>query len=267
MSGTKSETLTRSLCSGRVPFPARPFVEYADETVRWHDQWLKGIDTGIKDEPPIKLFVMGINKWRFENEWPLARTEWTKYFLHPGGGLSASRPRAAEPDPLPTSALQRPDCFCLTYQTEAFGQDFEVTGPVALYLDASIDIDDTNWIADLIDVDSDGNRMLLGTGYLKAQHRAIDESITKPYAPANPRQEPVPVPPGEVIRYAIQLMPLSNIFQKGHKMELVVRNQDDLLSKLGIWGVIMLPFMRNVTHKIHFGESHLLLPVIPTGKK
>lgn len=250
------------------PFPARPFVEYADETVRWHDQWLKGIDTGIKDEPPIKLFVMGINKWRFENEWPLARTEWTKYFLHPGGGLSTSQPKAAGSESFTQPAPYKdPTVYCLSYQTEAFEQDFEVTGPVALYLDASIDIDDTNWIADLIDVYPDGNRMLLGTGYLKAQHRAIDESITKPYAPAHPRQEPIPVPPGQVIRYAIQLMPLSNIFQKGHKIELVVRNQDDLLSKLGIWGVIMLPFMRDVTHTIRFGESHLLLPVIPTGKK
>jgi hypothetical protein len=211
---------------------------------------------------------MGINKWRFENEWPLARTEWTKYFLHPGGGLSTSQPKAAGSESFTQPAPYKdPTVYCLSYQTEAFEQDFEVTGPVALYLDASIDIDDTNWIADLIDVYPDGNRMLLGTGYLKAQHRAIAESITKPYAPAHPRQEPIPVPPGQVIRYAIQLMPLSNIFQKGHKIELVVRNQDDLLSKLGIWGVIMLPFMRDVTHKIHFGESHLLLPVIPTGNK
>jgi predicted acyl esterase len=155
----------------------------------------------------------------------------------------------------------------LNYQTEAFDQDFEITGPVALCLDASIDIDDTNWIADLIDVDPDGNRMLLGTGYLKAQHRAIDESKTKPYAPAHPRLEPVPVPPGEIIRYAIQLMPVSNIFQKDHKLELIIRNQDDLLSKQGIWGVVMLPFMQDVTHTIHLGESHLLLPIIPNGKK
>ena len=46
-------------------------------------------------------------------------------------------------------------------------------------------------------------------------------------------------------------------------MELIVRNQDDLLSRLGTWGVYHLPFMRTVTHRIHFGKSHLLLPVIP----
>ena len=48
-------------------------------------------------------------------------------------------------------------------------------------------------------------------------------------------------------------------------MELIIRNQDDLLSRLGTWGVYHLPFMRTVTHTIHFGKSHLLLPVIPSA--
>jgi predicted acyl esterase len=246
------------------PFPDRPFVDYADETVRWHDHWLKGIDTGITDEPPIKIFVMGINKWRFENEWPLARTEWTKYYLQSGGGLSKTQPGSGEPESFSQPAVYKdPTVYCLKYQTEPFEQDMEMTGPIALYLHASIDIDDTNWMVDLIDVDPDGNRMMLTTGYLKARHRAIDEANTRPYAPAHPREEGVPVPEGEVIEYAIQLMPASNMFQKGHQLELVVRNQDDLLCKQGIWGVNMLPFQRDVTHTIHFGDSHLLLPVIP----
>jgi putative CocE/NonD family hydrolase len=91
-------------------FPSRPFVEYHDEIVRWYDHWLKGVDTGIMDEPPIKIFVMGVNKWRFESEWPLARTKWTRFYLHPKGGLSADPAEAGEPDsftqPAP-SQLQR----------------------------------------------------------------------------------------------------------------------------------------------------------------
>jgi len=74
------------------------------------------------------------------------------------------------------------------------------------------------------------------------------------------------VPPGQKIQYAIAMMPTSNIFQKGHSMELIIRNQDDILSRLGTWGVYMLPFMQTVTHHIHFGNSHLLLPVIPPGE-
>ena len=74
---------------------------YNAEVVRWYDHWLRGIDTGIMDEPPIRLFVMGENRWRFEHEWPLARTEWTEYHLRRWGLLSP------EPEPTP----ERPDWF------------------------------------------------------------------------------------------------------------------------------------------------------------
>ncbi len=244
---------------------SRPFVSYHDEIVRWYDYWLKGIDTGVMDEPPIKLFVMGINKWKFENEWPLARTEWTKFYLQPGGGLSTE---AVTDSPQPETFTQPapyldPTVYCLTYATQPFAKNTEITGPIALYLEASIDINDTNWMVDLVDVSPDGNRQLLSSGWLKAKFRAVNKSKSKPYYPVHPRQDPVPVPPGKAIEYAIAMMPTSCIFQKGHSMELIVRNQDDLLSKLGLNGVYMLPFMRTVTHKIHFGKSHLLLPVIP----
>ena len=142
----------------------------------------------------------------------------------------------------------------------------EVTGPLVLYLEASIDKDDTNWMVDLVDVDPQGNKQLISQGYLKAAHRALDEAKSKPYQPIHPRRDPVPVPPEEVIEYAIAMMPTSAIFQKGHAMELIIRNQDDLLSTQGIWGVYLLPFMRTVTHNIKIGHSHLLLPVIPVDK-
>jgi predicted acyl esterase len=141
----------------------------------------------------------------------------------------------------------------------------EVTGPVAFYLEASIDIDDTNWMVDLVDVDPRGKRQWLSVGYLKAGFRALDKGRSKPYRPVHPRQEPVPVAPNQKINYGIAMMPTSNVFKKGHSMELMIRNQDDILSRLGAWGVYMLPFMRTVTHTIHFGKSHLYLPVIPAG--
>ena len=247
-------------------YPDRPFVQYADETARWHDYWLKGIDTGIMDEPPIKLFVMGINKWRFENEWPLARTDWRKFYLHPKCRISTGRPETDETDSFTQPApYVDPTVYCLRYSTEPFEEDLEITGPIALYLEASIDHDDTNWMADLVDVDPEGKRTLLTNGYLKAAHRALDEEKSKPYLPVHPRREPVPVPKGKPVEYAISLMAVSNVFQKGHSMELIIRNQDDLLCKQGIWGVYMLPFMHRVTHVIHYGRSHLLLPVVPAS--
>lgn len=249
--------------------PTRPYVEYHDEIIRWYDYWLKGIDTGIMDEPPIKMFVMGLNKWRFETEWPLARTEWAKLYLHPGGRLSTQLVAGkAEPERFTQPApYEDPAVYCLTFQTAPFARDTEITGPVALYLDAAIDKDDTNWMADLVMVTPDGKRQLLSNGWLKAAHRALDENKSKPYEPIHPRQDPVPVPPGKVVRYAISLLPTACVFAKGSWLELGIRNQDDILSRLGSWGVYMLPFMQTVTHEIHFGDSHLLVPHIPAEPK
>lgn len=245
-------------------FSARPYVEYHDEMVRWHDYWLKGKDTGIMDEPPIKLFVMGINKWRFENEWPLKRTQWQNYYLQPGGGLAPDVPTSALPDVLDQPAPYLDSAvYSLRYRTAPFEKDTEITGPVALNLLASLDIDDTNWLVSLADIDENGNEQLISFGALKAQHRAVDQEKSRPYQPIHPWSEPVPVPPDEIIEYNIALMPVSCVFQKGHRLELIIRNQDDLMGRLAAWGVKHMPFMQSVKHKIHFGKSHLILPMIP----
>ncbi|WP_096701514.1 CocE/NonD family hydrolase [Magnetospirillum sp. 15-1] len=245
----------------------RPYAEYHDETLRWYDYWLKGIDTGVMDEPPIKMFVMGINKWRFENEWPLKRTEWTKYYLQSGGGLSPTAGSAGGTESFTQPAANvDPTVYCLRYTTEPLAEDTEITGPIALHLEASIDIDDTNWMADLVDIAPDGSRRLISLGFLKAAFRAIDPARSKPYRPVHPKQDPVPVTPGQVVGYDIAMMPTANVFKKGHRIELVIRNQDDLHSRLGTWGVYHLPFMRSVTHTIHFGQSHVLLPLVPAQR-
>ncbi len=248
--------------------PGRPFLAYSDEMLRYHDYWLKGIDNGMVDEPPVKLFVMGINKWRYENEWPLKRTQWTRFYLHPEGVLSTDQVKGT---PEPESFTQPapyldPTVHCLTYSTEVLQEDLEITGPMSLNLEASIDKDETNWMVDIADVDEQGNRMLVTTGYLAAEHRALDKQKSLPYHPFHPRQDPELVPIGKAVEYAIAFMPSSCLFKKGHRMQLIIRNQDDLLSRLGIWGVYMLPHMQTVKHDIHFGKSHLLLPIIPQEK-
>jgi putative CocE/NonD family hydrolase len=247
--------------------PDRPQVQYSDEIVRWFDYFLKGIDTGILDEPPLKIFVNGVNKWRFENEWPLARTEYVKFYLHPKGGLS-TEPVKGTPEPdtfTQPSPILDPTVYSLTYKTEPMPEDVEMTGYMALYLNASIDKEETNWLVDLVDVDPEGKRTLVSQGALAAEMRALDKAKSRPFLPIHPRQDRVPVPPGEVIEYAIGLMPTAMVFKKGHSMELVIRNQDDCLSHLGAWGVHYLPHMETVTHDIHFGKSHLVLPYIPTN--
>ena len=248
--------------------PDRPQTQFFDEVVRWFDYWIKGLDTGIADEPPLKLFVNGVNKWRFEDEWPLARTEYVKFYLHPRGGLSTETVKGAyEPDILTQPApYLDPTVYCLTYRTEPLPHDIDITGYISLYLNASIDKEETNWMVDLMDVDPAGKRTLVSNGCLAAEHRALDEAMSKPYLPIHPRRDPVPVPVGEIIEYAIAIMPTSMIFKEGHSIELIIRNQDDLLSRLGAWGAHFLPHMQTVTHSIHFGESYLLLPVIPPNE-
>jgi putative CocE/NonD family hydrolase len=245
--------------------PDRPQVQYSDEIVRWFDYFLKGIDTGILDEPPLKIFVNGVNKWRFENEWPLARTEYVKFYLHPKGGLSTEPVKGTpEADTFTQSApILDPTVYCLTYRTEPMSEDVEMTGYMALYLYASIDKEETNWLVDLVDIDPEGKRTLVSQGALAAEQRALDKAKSRPFLPIHPRQKREPIPPGEVIEYAIAIMPTAMVFKKGHCVELVIRNQDDCLSHLGAWGVHYLPHMETVTHNIHFGKSHLVMPYIP----
>lgn len=245
--------------------------EYHELCMRWYDYWLKGIDTGIMDEPPIRIFVMGVNKYRYENEWPLARTKWIKFYLHPMGRLStAPETQAGEPDcfvqmpPTMTKVIQS-----LKYTTGPLVDPLEVTGPIALDLYAAIDQEDTNWIAVLKDVAPDGSEVELTRGWLKASHRALDPEKSKPWQPYHTHKNPGPVKPGEITEYEIEVRPTSNVFKAGHRIQLeicslelpapvVITEKGPMTSHLAC--------SRTVMHKIYRNEkyqSYLLLPVIP----
>src|SRR5262249_21945366 len=146
----------------------------------WFEYWLKEIDNGIMDEPPVRIFVMG-DGWRDEQEWPLARTEYVPFFIHSGGRahsldgdgrLSRDAPGAQPPDiflynpqtPPPTVgaagvADQRPverRTDVLVYSTPPLTQPLEVTGPVKVVLHASSSAVDTDFTAKLVDVAPNG---------------------------------------------------------------------------------------------------------------
>jgi uncharacterized protein len=130
-----------------------------DEILRWYDHWLKGKKTGILDEPPVKVWVMGANQWRTGEAWPLPETRWSKLYLHSWGRLRpepyvpGARNGRLEPDtfvqmpPTQTNEIAR-----LRYMTDPLPEDTLVIGPLALNLYAAIDQDDTNWIVVLKDV-------------------------------------------------------------------------------------------------------------------
>ncbi len=207
--------------------------------LRWFDYWLKGAQNGIMDEPPIKIFVMGANKWRFENEWPLARTQWTDYFLHSSGNansrsgdgiLSPVAPTSDEPvdryvydphNPVPTlggcTALPGASVVAnagpkeqspvetrsdvLVYTSQPLEQDIEVTGPVTVTLFAATSAADTDWTAKLVDVHPDGSAYNLADGILRARYRSGTEELLEP---------------GAIYEYKIDLQATSNVFKKGH---------------------------------------------------
>ena len=246
--------------------PLRPWADDHDLILRWYDHWLKGIDTGMMEEPPIKLLIKGKNEWRDEYEWPLARTRWTKFYLRREGGLSEDPPVQEEgydsfvnkPYPLPRDILPG-----LRYCTLPLKEDMEVTGPMALYLYAALDQSDATWIVTVNDVAPDGSSRLVTKGWLRASHRALDEARSKPYQPFHPHTESILVEPGKIYEYGIEIRETSNVFKAGHRIELVIKGQD-APSEDPIW--FHLCNIKETCHTLyhHAGHaSYLLLPVIP----
>jgi hypothetical protein len=276
----------------------RPHHEVQDVCLRWYDHWLKGVDTGMMDEPPLTLFIQGANKWRYEKEWPLAATRWTKLYLREGGTLSIRKPDKGEkpqeftsnPWADPVQGFRRADTLAkadpvpkVIYETDALAENMEVTGPLALYWYASIEsrhieartwksteIDvieplrnDTDWYLKVKDIDVDGAERCVAEGWLKASHYELDESKSRPYQPYHPHTRSLPIKPGEVILYASDLRMMSNVFLMGHRIRLEICGQDQVQA---LW--YHLPHMAKVRHTIFSTAdrpSYLLIPVIPNG--
>jgi len=249
----------------------RPWNEGHDVILRWYDHWLKGVDTGLMDEPPISLFIQGTGKWRYENEWPLARTRWTKLYLREDGKLSEAPAASSEETDvfINLPALKpRQKVPAVEYITEPMTQDLEITGPLALYFNASLDNQDANWMAELFDVSPDGSRRLVTLGWLKASHRELDEARTKPYQPFHPHTRNLSVEPGKIYEYAMEIRETSNVFKAGHRMQLIIKGQDSPYEGPEHFREIHyhLLNMEETRHTIYHTpqyQSYLLLPVIP----
>jgi putative CocE/NonD family hydrolase len=276
----------------------RPFHSFHHEILRWHDHWLKGLDTGIMDEPPVKFWVMGANEWRTASDWPLPETQWTRLYLNSWERLSpqAFTPASIDDTRPPDVFVQMPPTQTnriarLRYLSEPLSDDLLVAGPIALTLYASIDQDDTNWIVILKDVGPDvsvrtvreGEREVpaglpereLTRGWLKASHRALDAKRSKPWKPWHPltRAAAKPVVPGEVVEYAIEILATANLFRRGHRICLDITSMDLPTGVAGATNAEYVPYhicsSRTTVHRVYHDAkrpSHLLLPVIPAGR-
>ncbi len=258
----------------------RPFHSFHREMLKWFDHWLRGIDTGIMREPPVKFWVMGENRWRSADNWPLPETQWTKLYLNNWERLSAepftpaSVDRFIPPDafvqmpPTQTKTVQK-----LRYLTDPLPDDVLVAGPISLKLFAEIDQDDTNWFAILKDVGPDvsvmsvreGERELpadlpereVTRGWLKASLRATDPKRSKPWKPWHllTREARKPVVPGEINEYDIEIMATANLFRKGHRICLEIASIDLPTGVAGATNAEYVPYhicsSRTVLHKIY----------------
>ncbi len=211
----------------RVEADAPMDAAYNAELVRWYDHWLKGADNGIMDEPPIKLHVRR-GGWRRYDEWPPRGTEWVELHLRRFGGLSRDpEPVDGCPDVFTQAPIEvQPRIATAEYATEPLLAPVEVVGPAALTLYATIDTEDTNWMASVLDVDPEGNEVEITRGFLKASHREVDESRSEPWLPFHPHERAEPVEPGRVLEYRIELSPLATVFGPGHRIKLSVSSAD-----------------------------------------
>jgi putative CocE/NonD family hydrolase len=246
----------------------RPWRSFHDTLLRWYDHWLKGVDTGMMDEPPLKLWVSGIDQWREGYEWPLPTTQWTRFYLRSWEGLSLE----------PELHSDEPDCYLqqplfvsfkrdsVKYLTPPLPENLTVIGPLSLHMHAAIDQDDTNWQVVLSDVGEQGGRARpLTQGWLKASHRRLDEEKSKPGEPYHPHTEQEFVVPGEIYEYAIGLAPMAHVFKAGHRIQVEILSMDSIRDPGQHHGVFHLPISRTTLHKVYHDSkhrSHLLLPMI-----
>jgi putative CocE/NonD family hydrolase len=214
----------------------------------WYDYLLRGVQNEFTAEKPVKIFVVGENKWRLEETWPLERAHKTRYFLHSAGKantlsgdglLSPIAPSNEAADkyiddpsnPVPTEGGPlccdsehlapgpkdqrpvegRPDV--LVYSTLPLGQDTEVTGQIALDLYVTSSAVDTDFAAKLVDVWPDGFAQNLTEGILRARYR---ESTV----------EAKPIIPGSIYKLTIDLWSTSNVFLKGHEIRVEISSSN-----------------------------------------
>lgn len=257
--------------------------------VRWFDHWLKGEDTGFMREPPVRLFVMGENVWRSEQEWPLKRTQYTNFYLHSDGRANTAQgdgrldttPPGSEradtfvydpADPVPTHGgnllpvplgagpaeqseiSQRRDV--LVFATAPLDRDTEVTGPIKMTLYAASSAPDTDFTAKLVDVHPDGKAYNLADGIIRARYR---ESLKQPKL----------IQPGKVYEYTIDLWATSNLFKRGHRIRVDISSSNfprfDRNPNTGhTFGedAELMKATQTIQHARDY-PSHIVLPIIP----
>ena len=262
--------IPKRMLVGPRPWPLRPWAGYHYEMLRWYDHWLKGMDTRVMEGAPIQLYIHGDDRWRAEKEWPLKRTQWRELFL--GGAANgregklldaagAEQTRRYEFDGLSAeAALGQPR---LVYRTEPLAKEMELTGPLALHLNASSTAPDIDWLVYMVDEAPDGKHRELCKGWLRASHRKLDSGRSMPAQPYHPHLEAEPMKPGTACEFAIEIWPICNVFKAGHRIRLEIANSDSVIAANGRPHVTIKAKATNTVHEGGSKPSRLVVPVIP----
>jgi putative CocE/NonD family hydrolase len=216
--------------------------------LRWFDYWLRDIENGLPNDPPVRVFIMGENRWREEPDWPLRRAETAEFFLHSGGAANSlngdgtlTRERCGDEQPdvfvydprSPVMSLGGRSCCrdaiapigpadqrpveilngVLVYTTAPLERNTEVTGEIVAVLFAATTARDTDWTVKLVDVYPDGRAINIADGILRARYRA---SLSAPAA----------IEPGKTYDYRIDLGATSNLFKAGHRIRVEVSSSN-----------------------------------------
>lgn len=266
---------------GDVTFGKQAVLDMNATIVKWYDYVMKGKKNEFATDAPVKIFVMGDNVWRDEKEFPLARTKYTKYFLHANRGLSTAAPKTEAPDsfvydpadPVPTiggrlccgglppgPADQRANesrSDVLVFSTPPLQQDVEVTGFITAELYAATDAPDTDFTAMIVDVDPSGYARYLGDGIIRARYR-------------NSTAKPEPIEPNKATKYTIDLWATSNVFKAGHQIRVYISssnfprfNRNLNTGEKTFGGTRMQKAKQTIYHDAEHPSS-IILPIIPS---
>jgi uncharacterized protein len=255
------------------------------DQLRFFDHWLKDVDNGVMQEPPVKLAIRtghGEYHFRHENEWPLARTQWTKLHLDlskPDGALAKAQSPATASRTYPASAGSHgghaaagPDGISL--MTRPLEQDTEITGPLMAKLFVSSTTEDMDLLLTLRNIDPGGKDVLevgqqgqsvpVAKGWLRVSHRELDPDLSLPYRPYHKHLRRLWLKPDEIVEVQVEIWPTSMVFKKGHRIRLDIQPRD---------GIGSAPYTHyhadyNVgDNTIYSGgdkDSYLLVPIIPS---
>ena len=267
------------------------------DQLRWFDHWLKGIDTGIMDEPPVKLEIRtggSLGKpyaFRFEDDWPIPRTQWTRFHLkieragseNPKaveGTLTTTPPAQTAKVSYMQSAPSRPGKMPrgVSFETPPMTEDTEITGPIVLNVWVSSTGEDTDIFATLRNIDPAGNDVpemgqqgeplsCVTKGWLRAAHRKLDPAKSLPYRPYHAHDERWWLKPGEIVECQVEIWPTSMVFRKGHKLRLDISPADGVGTQH--FTHFHADYNAGAETTIYSGgdkQSYLLLPIIPPKK-